>query len=143
MSSSDVLIVGAGCFGLSTALHLKRSGIASVTLIDRQSFPCKYSASQDSSRIVRADYPDSVYAELGQEALTGWQSDHVFKPAFHKTGWIFAALPGDPFVLDSYKLQKKLGTENVRMMESGNVVSSFAGLSGNLSNWDIYHNPVS
>ena len=30
-----IVIVGAGCFGLSTALHLLRDGYKSVTVLDR------------------------------------------------------------------------------------------------------------
>ena len=36
--SSPILIVGAGVFGLSTALHLGQRGYTNVTVIDKQPY---------------------------------------------------------------------------------------------------------
>ncbi|KAH7319787.1 FAD dependent oxidoreductase [Stachybotrys elegans] len=75
---SSVLIVGAGVFGLSTALALtKRSGFeqTSITVVDdtRGSFPPPDGASIDSSRIIRGDYADPVYTELAALAQEEWR----------------------------------------------------------------------
>ncbi|KAI0477278.1 FAD dependent oxidoreductase [Xylariaceae sp. FL0804] len=78
---SSILIIGAGVFGLSTALALARrpefAGVGRLTVLDRSPepgvFPARDAASVDSSRIVRADYADAAYSELASEALARWR----------------------------------------------------------------------
>ncbi|GAW13960.1 hypothetical protein ANO14919_033520 [Xylariales sp. No.14919] len=80
----SILIIGSGVFGLSTAYSLaRRPEIPSdtpITIIDRSPepgvFPARDAASIDSSRIIRADYADSAYAELAGEAHTHWRRDN-------------------------------------------------------------------
>lgn len=83
-SPSSILIVGAGVFGLSTALALAtRPDFSSttITVVDRSPepgvFPARDASSIDSSRIIRADYADPAYAALADEAQAVWrQQDH-------------------------------------------------------------------
>jgi sarcosine oxidase/L-pipecolate oxidase len=60
----NILIVGAGVFGLSTALHLAQDGYKNITVIDRESVPSPFSAGNDLNKIVRAEYVDPFYTEL-------------------------------------------------------------------------------
>lgn len=56
-TQESYVIVGAGIFGTSTALHLAKAfPSASITLIDRTPFPCPLAASYDYQKVVRADY---------------------------------------------------------------------------------------
>ena len=56
-TQESFVIVGAGVFGTSTALHLAKAyPSASITLIDRTPFPCPLAASYDYQKVVRADY---------------------------------------------------------------------------------------
>lgn len=97
MDDSDILIVGAGIFGLSTAVHLASSSSSSdrpltVTLLDTRPHapqPLFGGASNDVNKIVRADYVDPFYTELGYETLDAWTSDPdlVQSSVFHRTGW--------------------------------------------------------
>jgi hypothetical protein len=66
LSKSDsILIVGAGAFGLSTALHLRTAGYTDITVIDRDhEVPSRYSAANDLNKIVRAEYEDEFYTDL-------------------------------------------------------------------------------
>ena len=85
------LIVGAGVFGASTALRLKRSEpSAAVTLIDRTPFPNPSAASHDVNKIIRADYPDLFYAKRALKAQKLWRSDPIYKTWYHETGIMFA-----------------------------------------------------
>ena len=91
MASGDAsyIIVGAGVFGVSTAYHLiKKYPGASVTLIDRDAFDAdsRVAASWDWNKVVRADYDDIVYCQMGIEAQDVFKSDPLWKPYFHETG---------------------------------------------------------
>ncbi|KAI5275570.1 fructosyl amine:oxygen oxidoreductase-like protein [Aureobasidium subglaciale] len=96
---SSVLIVGAGTWGISTALHLKRRGYKFVTLLDPYPVPSPISAGNDVNKILElgtfaagADSDERFVANtLINEATKGWLSDPVFKPYFHETGCIIAA----------------------------------------------------
>ncbi|CAI4219911.1 unnamed protein product [Parascedosporium putredinis] len=84
---SSILIVGSGAFGLSTAWALAtRPDFAAtrITLVDRVTslkdgdLPSSDAASMDSSRIVRADYADALYARLGVEAQKAWRGGMAY-----------------------------------------------------------------
>ena len=83
------LVVGAGVFGTSTALHLiEDDPSASVILIDRTPYPCPYAASHDINKIVRADYGDIFYAALALEAQKHWREGSYYHPYYHETGLV-------------------------------------------------------
>lgn len=86
MELVDFIIIGAGVFGISTALHLAESQPGKkILLIDRKrSSPG--AASSDYNKIIRADYPDTVYASIALEAIEAWKNDPTFKPYFHQSG---------------------------------------------------------
>ena len=71
MSNYDVVIVGAGIFGLSTAVQLARSKYK-VVVVDKFQIPSQLSASCDYNKIVRLEYNDEVYAALAVEAMGYW-----------------------------------------------------------------------
>lgn len=85
------LIVGAGCLGASTALHLKRLlPKAEVTLLDRTPFPDPLAAAHDLNKIVRSDYDDIFYMKLAIEAMQAWKDDPIYSPWYHQTGMLWA-----------------------------------------------------
>ncbi|KAJ4393441.1 hypothetical protein N0V93_002651 [Gnomoniopsis smithogilvyi] len=85
---STILIIGAGTFGVSTAWHLSQnhSDPSKVTIIDRQASPPSLSAAADINRILTADYPSALYANLAKEALGFWTEDPDLEWYFHKVG---------------------------------------------------------
>ncbi|KAK3371100.1 FAD dependent oxidoreductase [Lasiosphaeria ovina] len=89
MSNPSYIIVGSGIFGVSTALAIAQRHPASrVMLIDRGSRPLQC-ASWDWTKVVRADYPDPLYARLALEAKEVWRNDPLYKPYYHETGLIW------------------------------------------------------
>lgn len=90
--NADILIVGGGIFGLSTAYHLaqRTSDPSTIVVLDRASPPSERAASTDINKIVRADYSDPLYMELGLEAIEAWKNNPLFKDEeiYHQTGWI-------------------------------------------------------
>ena len=108
--NSSYIIVGAGVFGVSTAYHLiQKYPNASVTLVDRDAFDAdsRVAASWDWNKVVRADYDDIVYCQMGLESQDIFRSDPLWKPYFHETGiyWMCRSDYAQD-VLDNYK---KLG----------------------------------
>ncbi|KAI1360714.1 sarcosine oxidase [Xylaria arbuscula] len=88
---ADYIVVGAGVFGVSTALHLAISEPnAIVYLVDRTQCPNPSAASSDLNKIVRADYDDIFYMRLALEALHEWNTNPLYKPFFHETGMLVA-----------------------------------------------------
>ena len=90
VDQSEILIVGAGIFGTSTAYHLSGThpNPSSITVIDRALCPSPQAASSDINKIVRADYSSPFYMDLAYEAMDAWSSSPILKPFYHRTGWI-------------------------------------------------------
>ncbi|KAK4185038.1 FAD dependent oxidoreductase [Podospora australis] len=86
----SVIIVGAGAFGVSTALHFRKlHPYVQVTLIDRIR-ENRGAASSDHNKIIRADYPDEFYMKLALEAQESWRNNPIYSPYYHETGMLFA-----------------------------------------------------
>ena len=90
--SDPILIVGAGVFGLSTALELKQRGYKDITVLDRYAPPAVDGSSVDISRIIRIDYADPIYCKMAREAYQGWTTE--FKEQYFESG--FALLSETP-----------------------------------------------
>lgn len=50
--TSSILIIGAGVWGCSTALHLARRGYANVTVLDPYPIPSPIAAGNDINKIM-------------------------------------------------------------------------------------------
>lgn len=88
--TEPVIILGAGAWGLSTALHLHEQGYSDITVFDRaDKIPSPYSAAYDLNKIVRAEYEDPFYTELALDAIQAWKTP-LFGPYYHQTGYIVA-----------------------------------------------------
>lgn len=60
-----IIIVGAGAFGLSTALHLSQNGYSNITVLEQDDeVPSRYSAANDLNKIMRVEYEDPWYTDL-------------------------------------------------------------------------------
>ncbi|KAK8870118.1 hypothetical protein IAR55_000688 [Kwoniella newhampshirensis] len=80
-TGSKIAIIGAGVFGLSTALHLKKQGYKDVTVFDYQPYDqnaynpsegCD-SASADVNKIYRCSYGDEIeYQDLALSGRPIW-----------------------------------------------------------------------
>lgn len=86
--SPDVLIVGAGIFGVTAALELRARG-AEVALIDPGPIPHPDASSTDISKLIRLDYGNDVfYVERMEVCLARWRAmnERFERPLFHETG---------------------------------------------------------
>jgi glycine/D-amino acid oxidase-like deaminating enzyme len=140
----DVIVVGAGAFGASAALELRRRGLR-VTLIDPGPLPHSLAASTDISKVIRMDYgADEFYMDLMEQALLGWDAWNAAweQPLYHQTGVLFLAagpLAEGQYEGDSYALLQRRGHAPQR--------TSGRNLSGRFPAWnanaypDGYFNP--
>lgn len=109
-----ILIVGAGTFGVSTAYHLAQTYTdpTRVTILDREPSPPAHhhAAAIDINRIVRADYPSTLYCNLANEALHAWYWSNELGPHFHKVGWLLLDEQGSDRQARIYATLRARGT---------------------------------
>jgi glycine/D-amino acid oxidase-like deaminating enzyme len=102
----DVLIVGAGIFGVTAALELRSRG-SRVALLDQGVLPNIRGASADINRVMRIDYgSDEVYAALAEQSRAGWlrwNAELFREEVYQETGMVF--LTRSPMLPGSYEYE--------------------------------------
>ncbi|NDJ52908.1 MAG: FAD-dependent oxidoreductase [Chloroflexi bacterium] len=92
MTPPDFLIVGAGIYGITTALELHEQG-HSVAILNPDQIPHPLAASTDVSKVVRMEYGSDVeYMAMVDEAIDGWHAwnDQFNDTLYHEVGVILA-----------------------------------------------------
>ncbi len=113
-----VIVVGAGIYGLTTALELKRRG-HHVLVLDPGPIPHPLAASTDISKVVRLEYgPDEAYMALMERARDGWlRWNEEWTAAgddalYHETGVVMICrdtMSDGGFEFESWKMLLKRG----------------------------------
>ncbi|KAJ6007718.1 FAD dependent oxidoreductase [Penicillium herquei] len=133
-----ILIIGAGCFGTSTAYHLSQRGYTSIRVLDRYPPPSCEAAATDISKIIRSDYNEPLYARLGIESIAAWRSWPMFRGLYHVPGWILSAANlSIPFVEGSIDTCKKLGVQGLEKLTPEQIRSRFPAVKGLLDGWNV------
>ncbi|KIV94241.1 hypothetical protein PV10_02025 [Exophiala mesophila] len=78
----NIVVVGAGIFGLTTALELALQGYRNITVLDRHVPPVPDGSSVDISRVIRFDYADDLYLKVALEAYEKWSKSPKYKDIF-------------------------------------------------------------
>ncbi|KAI3326097.1 fructosyl-amino acid oxidase [Xylariaceae sp. AK1471] len=96
--SDSVLIIGGGTWGCGIALELSRNGYSNVTVIDGEDVPSSIAAGNDLNKIMKEgsqseEDTDSAYAwnRVHNLCTTAWLTDPIYKPYYHRTGYVMAA----------------------------------------------------
>jgi glycine/D-amino acid oxidase-like deaminating enzyme len=102
---SDVVVVGAGVFGVWTAHHLIESG-ARVTLVDAYGPGNSRSSSGDESRILRCGYgPDEIYSRFADRSRQLWCALDARResglPLWHPCGVLWMAPDGHAYAAET------------------------------------------
>ncbi|KAH9820933.1 putative sarcosine oxidase [Teratosphaeria destructans] len=141
---SRILIIGGGTFGTSTAYHLARRGYNSVTVLDRLPPPSEIAAGNDINKVIRADYPDSLYANLACESIQVWRDpDSLFRRLYHRCGWLLAAPQKGSsldFIRGSAKVAAEKGFEPAKQVSAGEVRQRWSAYCGAMVGWQIFWN---
>ena len=133
---SQVLIRGAGLFGLSTAIELLRRGHR-VTVVEPGPVPSPRAASNDLNKVVRSEYAgDRQYTEMALAAIDGWTrwNDTFGEAVYEQAGVLLLTGDAAGFEADSARLAGELGRP-IETLSAGDVANRFpawasAGLGG-------------
>ncbi len=93
VESSHVVVVGAGIFGVASALALRARGHR-VSIVDPGPVPHALAESTDISKIARLDYgADETYTTLMERSLEAFRryNGRLPRPLFHETGVLFVS----------------------------------------------------
>ncbi|KAB2576899.1 L-pipecolate oxidase [Lasiodiplodia theobromae] len=135
-----VVVVGAGVFGLSTALELSKRGYRNITVLDRYPPPAIDGSSVDISRIVRNDYADPIYARMAKEAMSLWESD--YPEWFHRCGSILLSSKDSKYVSKSLENLKQTSQTYQEFNGTHELRKLFRGFQGDIPGVSGYANPV-
>src|SRR5438067_5133965 len=108
-----VLIAGAGVFGVTAAIELRKRGHP-VMLVDPGPLPHPLAASTDISKVVRLEYgADEPYTALAERAIEGWRRwNQDLGTLYHETGLLLLRqTPLSPGTLegDSFEIVSRRG----------------------------------
>jgi len=112
----DVIVVGAGILGASTAYHLKRNGVARVALLERRA-PAAGGTGK-SAAIIRQHYSTPLLARLTREGIGMFNAmpDEIGASAgYVRSGWMF--------LIDDAMIEA--ARENVAMLQSSGIETEF------------------
>ncbi|PIL33413.1 hypothetical protein GSI_04035 [Ganoderma sinense ZZ0214-1] len=124
--NSQIVIIGAGCFGLSTGYHLLKRGYKNVIILDRSSqLPAPDAASTDISKIVRSSYADILYTRLAREAISEWKNTQEWADSYHQTGVYCAMAHTDSYTDQAYQNDKAVGAAVEPLLNSKDIRSVF------------------
>ena len=139
MPLESIVIVGAGVFGLSTALELAARGYT-VTVLDRYLPPAVDGSSVDISRIVRFDYGDELYSRMGREAVEKWKSD--FPDYFYQCGFVMLTdKTGFAYTQKSQDVDNALGKTIEEFPDAETLKKRIPRITARLEGKHGYYNP--
>ncbi|KAJ5380842.1 L-pipecolate oxidase [Penicillium cataractarum] len=137
--TDSIIIVGAGVFGLSTALELKRRGYTDVTVLDRYNPPAVDGSSVDISRIIRIDYADPVYCQMAYEAYQGWKTE--YKEHYYESGFaLLSETPENDWITKSAATVRANGGTVEDLDDASSLVKSYPNIQSNLAGMSGYLN---
>lgn len=153
----EILIVGAGVFGLSTAITFLDRPLynnARITIIDSATvLPNPVGSSVDASRIVRADYANPSYAKLACLAQESWRDQSPTgwggEGRYTETGFVLTGDAGqEAYIRSSMQNVQELARQGLPMQmdkiqelndrESIRAASGLPGVNGDTgyANWN-------
>lgn len=118
MRQQQVVIVGAGIVGLSTAYALLTKGVKHVTVLEQEVVDHQRASSHGISRLLRFEYgPDLFYSEMVRLSLKRWNYlERISKRTLYsRTGLLVLGMEGDNFTQPSYRLLRELDMPTERL----------------------------
>ncbi|WZH46968.1 fructosyl amino acid oxidase [Fusarium acuminatum] len=150
-TNQSILILGGGCFGLATAFELAQKGYKNVTILEKDvDVPSRFSAAYDLNKVIRAEYADDFYTQLALDSIRKWQSDPLYSPHYHQTGFLNVtsgkAAQNTKGAVESYfqSLQKNpaFNGQTTRVNSSEEIKKLVPKFTGPLNGFAGYHNKL-
>ncbi|KAJ5717818.1 L-pipecolate oxidase [Penicillium malachiteum] len=139
--NGSIVIVGAGVFGLSTALELKQRGYTDITVLDRFTPPAVDGSSVDISRIIRIDYADPVYCKMAREAYQGWTTE--YKQEYFESGFaLLSETPRNDWIEKSKATVLANGGTVEVLKDATQLLQSYPNIQAKLSGMNGYLNRI-
>ena len=109
---AEVVVVGGGVMGASTAFHLAEAGVRDVLLLERDSLAC--GSTSKSAGGVRAQFSDAVNIALGWHSLPAFEQFGVRPGAeidLHQVGYLFLHTEPEAWAVaqEAVALQNSMG----------------------------------
>jgi glycine/D-amino acid oxidase-like deaminating enzyme len=122
----DLIVVGGGVFGLSTALAGARRGRRTL-VVDRRAVPNPIAASYGPSRKIRSTYLDAHYTRLALEAMAGWRriEAETGRELYVAVGNLNVSDGGTDAYLEELERNARRGGAKVRRLESADLRREF------------------
>ena len=138
--TDSILVLGAGVFGLSTALELKRRGYQNISILDRYLPPVPDGSSVDISRVIRSDYASPLYQQMAREAMDGWKSD--YKDCYHHSGFVMLSeTPRNPYIEATLETTSAGGNTLEQYTRGNDLKEAYPAIQADLDGLQVVHNP--
>lgn len=118
MRQQQVVIVGAGIVGLSTAYALLAQGLKHVIVLEQETVDHRRAASHGVSRLLRFEYGEQLfYSEMVHRSLDRWYAlEHITKRTLYTpTGLLVLGTESDNFTQPSYQAMQELRMPTERL----------------------------
>ena len=116
-AAPEIVVVGAGAFGLWTAYHLQRLG-HQVTLVDQYGPGNSRATSADETRGIRTGYPENeLWSRWAKEAIERWRAwdEEWGTTMFTRTGDIAMRESWDGFLANTAEVWDRVGVTYERV----------------------------
>jgi monomeric sarcosine oxidase len=117
----QIIIVGAGIIGLSTAYALLAQGMRKVTVLEQKAVDHQRGSSHGLSRLLRFEYgPDSLYSEMVLLSLQRWRNLQrtTGRILYTPTGLLMLGTENDNVTGSSYSTLREMGMPTLQISEA-------------------------
>ena len=112
MVNRNIVVVGGGVVGLSTACALAAHPNVQVTVLERFTVGHVWSSSHGLSRAIRHEYgPDAIYTEMVARSLVLWAelAQETGQYLYTETGVLTMGQPDDGHTIPGYEVMRTAG----------------------------------